>query len=162
MNVVSQLIFNTLTFAIAGTGCLVIGAIVLNNPPLTESPGLVRRLATYLMNNVAETRRQHTFPELELPCYRIAPERLLSSIEHATDLLGWDIIDLNAPKHRLKAVVTTPLFKFKDDVEIRLTLAADDSGTEVHIRSSSRVGRADFGANTRHILDLLATLERQA
>ena len=41
----------------------------------------------------------------------------------------------------------TPLFGFVDDVEI-LLLAEDNT---MHIRSASRVGRSDFGANKKRI-----------
>ncbi|MBW2442530.1 MAG: DUF1499 domain-containing protein, partial [Deltaproteobacteria bacterium] len=47
----------------------------------------------------------------------------------------------------------TALFKFKDDIQIRLNIG--DCGTELHIRASSRIGRGDLGANTRHILELM-------
>lgn len=45
------------------------------------------------------------------------------------------------------AVYTTPLLRFRDDFEARL-----DGGRDViHVRSSSRVGRSDLGANRRRV-----------
>jgi len=57
---------------------------------------------------------------------------------------------------RLEATATTSWFAFKDDVVIRVTPAA--AGSRVDIRSKSRVGRSDLGANARRIRAFLAEL----
>lgn len=154
-----ELLINTATFLLAVLGCLIIGALTLNNPPLNDPPGFFARLRTYLTTNSAETKPNHPFPELELPRVAIAPGLLLTRIELTVDILDWAIIDVDARNFELHAVVETSLFKFKDDVFIKLN--PTPAGTEIHIRASSRVGRGDFGANTRHILDLLTMLRRQ-
>ncbi|MDX8395225.1 MAG: DUF1499 domain-containing protein [Mariprofundaceae bacterium] len=53
----------------------------------------------------------------------------------------------------LHAEFTSRLFRFVDDVEIRLAHATP----LIHIRSASRVGRSDFGANQRRVEQLRAT-----
>ena len=45
------------------------------------------------------------------------------------------------------AVFRTPLFGFRDDVEFRL----DATAGRIHVRSASRVGYSDFGANRRRV-----------
>ena len=154
------LLLNTLIMLIAAGGCLVMGALVLNNPPLNRPPGLYTRLWTYLSTHSAETRRNHTFPELELPCYTLPPKTLFTRLEHALMVLGWEVKETDKENYRLHAIISSSLFKFKDDLEIEIQLG--DCGSELHIRSSSRIGRGDMGANTRHILTLLETLARQA
>ncbi|WP_428408167.1 DUF1499 domain-containing protein [Hyphococcus sp.] len=52
----------------------------------------------------------------------------------------------------LGAVFSTPLMGFVDDVEFRL---AEDA---VHLRSASRVGYSDMGANRKRVEDLRAAL----
>lgn len=145
-----------LVVLVFGAVLLVAGGIVGNAPPLTQPPGLGERLVTYLTRNVAETHRGHRFPELELPCYREPPEVLWPRLERAVAGLGWEVAARDPAARRLHVVVSTRLWKFKDDVVVHLEPA--QGGTEVHIRSSSRVGRGDLGANTRHVLDLLAAL----
>ncbi len=54
-------------------------------------------------------------------------------------------------------VAMTPLCKFKDNIVIRLE-AVENSKAAVNIRSISRFGQADFGTNTRHIIDLYSQL----
>ena len=154
-----QLLINSITFLLAVFGCLIIGALTLNNPPLGSPPGFFVRLRTYLTTNSAETKLNHSFPELELPRVAMAPGILLIRIELTIDILGWEIIEVDARNFELHAVVETSLLKFKDDVLI--TLNPTTAGTEMHIRSSSRTGRGDLGANTRHILDLLTMLRQQ-
>lgn len=154
-----QFLANTVMLLLAGAGCLALGALMLNNVPLGTPPGLRRRLRTYLTRNVAETRRNHPFPELELPSVPMTPGSLFTRLEFTIELLGWELVESDARQQRLHAVVETTLLKFKDDVIVQLQ--ASNRGTEIHIRSSSRVGKADLGANTRHILDLLNMLGQQ-
>jgi uncharacterized protein (DUF1499 family) len=47
----------------------------------------------------------------------------------------------------LAATYQTALFRFVDDVELRL----DREGGAIHIRSASRVGRSDLGANRKRV-----------
>jgi uncharacterized protein (DUF1499 family) len=63
--------------------------------------------------------------------------------------LGWEVYleDLNAGV--MEAVDTTAIMAFKDDVAIRLRTDAD--GTMVDLRSVSRVGIGDIGANAKRI-----------
>jgi len=63
--------------------------------------------------------------------------------------LGWDIYyeDLNAGV--IEAVDTTNIMAFKDDIVIRLQ--TDAQGTLLDLRSVSRVGRGDIGANAKRI-----------
>jgi hypothetical protein len=140
--------------------CLVGGTLLANHPPLSAPPGFSERLLIYLTTHTAETRRTHRFPELELPCLPLPPAKLLPRLEEAMQSLNWQVQEIDAPQGRLRAVITTPVLRFKDDIEIHLVPAA--GCTELHMRSSSRSGKGDLGANTRHILDLLQALQRQS
>jgi uncharacterized protein (DUF1499 family) len=50
------------------------------------------------------------------------------------------------------AVYRTPVLRFKDDVEFRL----DSGAKRIHVRSASRIGYSDLGANRRRIESLRA------
>ncbi|MEQ8747106.1 DUF1499 domain-containing protein [Pyruvatibacter sp.] len=77
---------------------------------------------------------------------------------------GWDIADAQEPENgepgRIEATDTTLLFGFKDDVVIRI---ADDGPdrTLVDVRSVSRVGQSDLGANAARIDAFLAGLRQR-
>ena len=55
-------------------------------------------------------------------------------------------IELESPAF-LHATFQTPIFRFKDDFELRF------SGEEVQVRSASRVGYSDLGANRKRVLE---------
>lgn len=52
----------------------------------------------------------------------------------------------------LHATYTSRLFRFVDDLELRM------DGAQLHIRSTSRVGYSDLGANRQRVEDLRARL----
>ena len=54
---------------------------------------------------------------------------------------------------RIAFVATTRIFRFKDDVVVRIREAP--GGTRVDVRSRSRMGKGDLGANAKRINQLL-------
>jgi uncharacterized protein (DUF1499 family) len=69
----------------------------------------------------------------------------------------WQIVAAEPAEGRIEATARTFWFGFRDDVVIRLTPL--DGRTVVDVRSKSRVGRSDVGANARRIRRYLETLE---
>ncbi len=63
--------------------------------------------------------------------------------------MGWEIVDASPEQGRIEATDTTRWFGFKDDVVVRVRPDAD--GSRVDVRSLSRVGRSDIGANAKRI-----------
>ncbi|MDX8405551.1 MAG: DUF1499 domain-containing protein [Mariprofundus sp.] len=53
--------------------------------------------------------------------------------------------------HYLHATFRSPVFRYVDDVEMRL----DTENGLIHIRSASRAGRSDFGVNRKRVASLL-------
>ncbi len=66
-------------------------------------------------------------------------------IKQAITTTGGEVITDH--KTYLHAIYVTPLIRFVDDVELRL----DDQQHLIHIRSASRVGRSDLGANRQRV-----------
>ena len=56
----------------------------------------------------------------------------------------------------LWATFSTRLFRFIDDLELRL----DEERGVIHVRSGSRVGYSDMGANRRRVEDLRLRFSR--
>lgn len=69
---------------------------------------------------------------------------------------GWQIAANDAGALRLEATATSFFFGFKDDVVIRV--AADGAGSKLDMRSASRLGLSDLGANAERIRAFLAAL----
>lgn len=85
-------------------------------------------------------------------------DTVFATAEQTVRDLGWELVAADRAAGRIEATDTTQWFHFKDDVVIRLT--PSDSGTIIDVRSKSRVGRGDMGANARRIrafLDRLTT-----
>ena len=72
--------------------------------------------------------------------------------------MGWEVYrqDLNAGA--IEAVDTTAIMSFKDDIIIRVRSNAQ--GTLVDLRSVSRVGEGDLGANAKRIQAFLEAFQR--
>ena len=137
-----------------------LGAIAYNNPPLTSSPGLLARLSTYLTEHVAQTEPMSAFPERRLHVYRRPAQAVLQAAIAVARANGWKIKTIAAERHYLHAVAATRLLRFKDDVEVWVKSAAD-GGSALYLRSASRVGIADFGANTARIVRLREQIEQR-
>lgn len=136
---------------------LAAAAMAGNKVPLKKPPGPVKRLLIYLTRNSARTRPGHELAELRSRSYEQPPDRVFEYARRAALDLGWEIKDLDSGRHGIHAVVTTPLLRFRDDV--RVTLTAAENGTRVDVASQSRIGRADYGANIAHVVDLYRRLD---
>lgn len=72
--------------------------------------------------------------------------------------LGWDIVHEDSSAGVIEASETTRLWNFTDDVVIRIR--QQDGRTAVDLRSVSRVGRSDLGANAKRIERFLRAFEK--
>ncbi len=78
------------------------------------------------------------------------------SLQVAVDM-GWEIYHQDLEIGEIEAVDTTLIMGFKDDVIIRLR--RDGPGTLLDVRSVSRVGEGDLGANAKRIRDFYAEFQ---
>lgn len=84
----------------------------------------------------------------------VSERSIRDTFERSEDIareLGWDILNADLNAGRIEAVDTTAIMGFKDDVVIRVRSNAE--GTLVDLRSVSRVGVSDLGANAERIRD---------
>jgi len=110
--------------------------------------------------NDVETGRTPEYPDLQPRSYAAPPEQVLAAVKEAlASLPRWQLVGSGSGPGgaRVEAVHATRLWRFKDDVTIKLTREA--GRTKVSVRSKSRLGRADFGQNARNVRELLAALD---
>lgn len=139
-------------------GALLVGALTMNRVPLLDPPGISERLRTYLTTHVAELSDQPRFPELQVRDDARDAATLYADAQRAVEKLGWEVIKHDeAPQQRIDAVVTTLLWKYRDDVAIWV-VAQPHGGSRLYARAQSRVGQGDLGANARHLRELLAAV----
>ena len=132
----------------------------LEDPPVFEAL-LSRRAgasnpAEHLGSAVAAEQRR-AFPDIQPLWLKEPLERVFADAQAAAKRMGWEIVSTTPERGRLEAVATTPLLRFKDDVVVRVT--SRDDGVRVDVRSKSRVGRSDLGANARRIRAFLEHLQ---
>jgi len=138
---------------------LVIGALWRSGAPLNGPPGTAERLRTYLTSNIAETASHSRFPELQERHYKLPPDEMLKRVEDTLKGLHWEVTAADPRQRIVQAVVTTELLGFEDDFTVTIHPRHGNS-SRLAIRSASRVGQADFGANIGHILVFFAALEQ--
>ena len=97
------------------------------------------------------------YPELRPLELAAAPARAFARARAVAQEQGWEIVSADENAGSFEAVATTRWFGFKDDIAVRISPAAH--GSRVDVRSRSRVGRSDLGANARRIREFLAALE---
>jgi len=71
---------------------------------------------------------------------------------------GLKVVNIDSDLGIVEATATTFWFGFKDDVVIRVRPTR--TGSKVDVRSVSRVGQSDLGANAARILDILSKLKQ--
>ncbi len=101
--------------------------------------------------------QKETYPDigplhLDLPASQ-AFDRALAAARG----MGWEIVASDPAQGRIEATATTFWFGFKDDIVVRVT--AEGNGSRVDVRSLSRIGKSDVGANARRVRDYLAKVK---
>lgn len=131
----------------------------LNSPPdfvdIALLPANADRDMAYPKGFAAE--QQKCCPDLAPLDLSVPPSRALELVQEIASDSGWEIISVDSDSGRLEATETTPIFGFKDDVVIRVR-PSGTSGSRVDVRSKSRDGRSDLGANSVRIRALQAML----
>jgi uncharacterized protein (DUF1499 family) len=70
----------------------------------------------------------------------------------------WTVVYEDAATRVLEAVAITGLMRFRDDIVIVVRPAA--GGSAVHMRSKSRLGKSDLGANAERIRAFATELKK--
>lgn len=105
---------------------------------------------------IAEQQRR-AYADLKPLQVSLPPQDVLARAVEVGRAMGWEIIAAVPFEGRLEATATTLWFGFKDDIVVRIT--PSDGGSRVDVRSVSRVGRSDVGANARRIRTFLKKLD---
>lgn len=122
------------------------------DPPLFVAAKAARTAehnsADYAGDEIAQQQKQaypHIGPINSSLDYQAAFDRAQEVVRE----LGWTQLEANAAELRIEAFEETLMFGFKDDVVIRVRPTA--AGSVIDLRSNSRVGLSDLGANAARI-----------
>ena len=117
----------------------------------------IGRLLRRARTNVARTDGSEPYSDLAPLILDLPPNAAYAAALAAARAMPlWQVVSEDPGVGRIIACATTPRMKFVDDVEI--TVEPAGSGCRIHVRSASRVGLTDFGANARRIRAYLARL----
>ncbi len=94
-------------------------------------------------------QQQTAYPDIDTILLAEAPAVAFEKALSVANSLKWEIVAAEPEALRIEATDTTWWFGFKDDVVIRIRPM--DTGSRLDIRSASRVGRSDVGANATRI-----------
>ncbi len=109
----------------------------------------------YRGGEASDLQRQY-FPQIKTLESSLSPEQVISKLAELAKSQGWGIA--SAENGRLEATETTFWFRFKDDVVVR-TRVLENGKTMVDIRSASRIGYLDGGANAKRVVKLMDELK---
>jgi uncharacterized protein (DUF1499 family) len=140
----------------------------LDNPP-AFSEGVLRARAAVPGSNELDLLNKRTgdgraftdlqrenYPDIQPVITAVEPSR---AFDIALDLArdeGWTVTGTNANVGDIEATATTFWFGFTDDIAVRVR--PEGTGARVDVRSVSRVGRSDLGANAARVRPYLAEL----
>ena len=102
------------------------------------------------------TMQGEGYPDLDTLIVDVPPEQLVDQARDVATAMGWEIVAVDRQAGRIEASDTTFWFGFTDDIVLRARAVA--GGTEVDVRSVSRVGVSDLGANAKRIQNFLERL----
>ncbi len=134
------------------------------DPPRFEAVARVRpRTANpviYAGLYAAEQQRA-SYPEVEPLALGVPPRAAFDAALALANKRRWRVVDAREPaprrEGRIEAVARTPIMGFRDDIVIRVR--SNDEDSRVDMRSASRYGRHDLGANAARIVSFLAELQ---
>jgi len=133
----------------------------LDNPPAFDAVVALRGETSNPLDraepaDLAELQRQ-AYPDLKTLEIEAQPGKVYeAALETARDM-GWEIAASHPEQGLIEATATTRVMNFKDDIAIRVAEAGE--GAAVDVRSVSRVGISDMGANANRIRTFLHALK---
>jgi uncharacterized protein (DUF1499 family) len=83
------------------------------------------------------------------------------ALETAESSPDWEVTWRDDASHTFEGIATTTVYRFRDDFVVRIT-PAEDGGSQLDMRSKSRIGQSDLGANAQRIAAFLEVVRRAA
>ncbi len=93
--------------------------------------------------------QRQAYPDLQTIVTATPIDDAFDKAAATAESMGWQIYYRDANEGIIEAVDTTSIMAFKDDIVIRVRSNAE--GTLIDLRSVSRVGKGDLGANAKRI-----------
>jgi len=105
-------------------------------------------------------QQRAAYPDLAPVDIALPPEAAIAAVVSAFASEGLEVTRQDAAKGAVEGYETTGIFRFVDEVVVRIR--SHNGGSRIDLRSKSRDGQGDLGANALRIRRLAAAIERQA
>jgi uncharacterized protein (DUF1499 family) len=107
-----------------------------------------------------ESEQKAGYPDIAPIHLDLAPGGAFERAKAVADRMpGWVVTHADADAGRIEATATSRLFHFVDDLIIRVR--PDGTGSRIDLRSRSRVGQSDLGANAARIRAFAEELKKK-
>ena len=101
--------------------------------------------------------QRSAYPDLGPLVVGLSPDDAFTRVEAAARKMPtWEVSRVDPASHRLEAVATSGIFRFQDDIVVEVRRR--DSGSVIQMRSKSRDGKGDLGANAKRIQEFFGQL----
>jgi uncharacterized protein (DUF1499 family) len=97
------------------------------------------------------------YPNVKTLITELSPTDAHAKAKSVIESMGLELVNSDVDKGVIEATETTALWGFKDDIVVRIT--RKDGATAVDLRSVSRIGQSDLGANAKRIEKFLAKFQ---
>jgi uncharacterized protein (DUF1499 family) len=134
-----------------------------NDPPRFTVTAPMRPGGTLDYGGKAVADKQRAgYPDIEPLQLSVAPQVAFEAAVSVATKRKWRVVDARPPtplrrEGTIEAVARTPIMGFRDDVVIRVRPIS--GGTRVDVRSASRYGNHDFGANAARVRALTEDID---
>ncbi len=129
----------------------------VENPPAFDKVVALRapehNPLEYKAEDLADVQRQ-AYPNVKTVVVEMPLADAHAKAKSVVESLGWELVNSDSQAGIIEATETTFIWGFKDDVVVRLVEA--DGTTKVDLRSVSRIGGSDLGANAKRIEKFLS------
>jgi uncharacterized protein (DUF1499 family) len=135
------------------------------DPPRFEVVARLRPPNSSIYPGVSTAELQKkAWPDIEPLLVNVSPKAAYDGAMAVITKRKWRVVDARPPQPNreghVEAIARTPIMGFRDDVVVRIR--ATREGTRIDIRSASRYGATDFGANATRVLALIDDIDDAA
>ena len=120
-----------------------------------------RIVAAFIWPTINDVRTGATpeYPDIVVQRFQLPSDRVFAAALQVAEEMKLEVVNQSRERGEIRAVATTQVFRFKDDVTI--LVRQGPAGALVDIRSHSRIGKGDLGANARRIRDFQKRLAKR-
>lgn len=131
------------------------------DPPMFNAIAPLREGANPLDYDAAVLGPQQraAYPDVQTLTTPLGREEALARSIQVLESMGLEIVAAPPSGRMVEATFTSFWFGFKDDVVVRIRPAQSGSGSLIDLRSVSRVGQSDLGANAARIMEFLGKFQ---